>query len=271
MIVAESKRKIQTPCCKQGVFFISGGGMKNILFLSMVVSLWLVSGCNAVGNAVRTTSSYYLKNAPEYIDICGDWRIEIICNAAENSCEIIMDENLQRSYSLRTGRTLKLSLSKNIKPLISPIVRIKTKKAFSELELDGNLICHVKGFNGNELEIDLGGEAVCVFDDGSAEKIEADISDMSKLSLKCKAKVLELEADKRAVFEAVDVDELMIDASENSICRIEKCEKAFVKACDLSMIEFKSIKSLQERLYDDAAVKYPIVVPESLKAGKGKK
>lgn len=271
MSVAELKDNFKTPCCKQGVFFISGGNMKNIFSLIVMMVCLLAAGCTSIGNGVQIKKTYKYAQAPESISIYGDWRIEIICSSNENSCEIILDENLQKSYSVDIDEDLEISLAGRIRPMTAPIVRIKTTEPFEELELDGNSICHVKKFDSaKELQIELEDKAVCVFDDGSAAKIEAEISELAKLALKCKVKVLEVEADDRALLDVSEVDKLKLEASDNAICKITKCEYAEVEVYDEAFVEFKNVTSLQEKLYDNGNVKYPIIVPDELKQEKAK-
>ena len=245
--------------------------MKKIFLLTAVLSLF-ASGCISIGNGIPVEKNYALPQIPDVISIDGAWRVEIICNAAENSCRIILDDNLQDKYSVSVGKKLKVSLPDCIRPMSAPILKIKTVKTFSELSLDGNLICYVKGVDAErDMEIELDGYAVCVFDDGKAKKIEANVSDFAKLTLKCKAQLIDAELDRRAVLDVAEVDDLHLDLSDNAASRIGKCKNAAVEASDNSFVEFKSVSSLLEDVSGNAAVKYPIVVPEELRRKKDKR
>ena len=239
--------------------------MKKVVFALICPLIFFVVGCNSIGNGASKNLKFAFES-PEYLDIEGDWRIDIDFDQKENSCEIFLDENLFSRLSVRKGRKLGIYLADGIYPMTAPVLRIKLAKFVKELSIEGNSVCNINGFKiVNPLEIDLSDRAVCFFNKCDAVCIDAEVSDNAKLSFKGNIKEFHAEADERAVIEADSVGKFFYEGSDNSICRINSCEEAELELEDNAQAEFKQVKQIKYDLQDEADVKYPVVVPESLK------
>ncbi len=230
----------------------------------MSVFCVLLFGCNSIGDGVpehfKTTFE-----SPEYVDIEGDWRIEMSFGN-ENSCEIVLDKNLYSRLSVRKGKKFGIYLADGIQPMVAPVLRIKFAEPFKKLQLDGNLSCNINGGKFvTPLDIEICGRAVCFFNQSAAEKISAEITGRGKLAFKGNVNELHAELDKRAVLEADTVGIFYLEGENNSICRIKSCEKAEIELEDEAFADFKAVKEINHSLEDNADVKYPVVIPESLK------
>ena len=238
--------------------------MRKIIFLLMCVFCVVMSGCNSIGDGVPEHFKTAFES-PECVDIEGDWRIEMSFGS-ENLCEIVLDKNLYSRLSVRKGKKLGIYLVDGIQPMVAPVLRIKFAKPFKELMLDGNLSCNINGGKFvTPLEIEICGRAVCFFEQSTAEKVAAEITDRGKLSFKGNIKELYAELDKRAVLEADEVGTFYLEGRDNSICRIKSCEKAEVELEDDAFADFKKVKEINHSLEDNADVKCPVVIPASLK------
>lgn len=242
--------------------------MKNLFVcFAAVVTVFFV-GCNSIGNGTAKNMKMTF-DAPEYIDIEGDWRIEIVKDAKENSCEIVLDENLVSRLSVRTGRKLGIYLDDGIFPMVAPVLRIKLVKPFNELSIEGNSTCNISGFKFvTPLEAELSDRAVCFFNKCEAQQMTAEVSEHAKLSFKGSINELEAEIEDRAVLEADNVEKFILEGSDNSICRIKSCKNAELELEDSAYAEFRQVEKINYSAEDAAAVKYPVVIPESLKKGK---
>ena len=239
--------------------------MKKVFFALICSVLFFAVGCNSIGNGVVKKLKITFES-PEYIDIEGDWRIDISFDKVENSCEILLDENLYSRLSVRKGRKLGIYLANGIQPMVAPVLRIKLTEPVRELDVDGNAICNINGFKFvKPLTVELSDRAVCFFDKCDAEYIAAEVADYAKFSFKGKVGELHAEADDRAVFEADTVGKLFFEGANNTVCRIKSCDEAELELENSATADFKQVKQIKYDLKDNADVKYPVVVPESLK------
>ena len=239
--------------------------MKKVVFALICSVLFFAVGCNSIGNGVAKNLKVTFES-PEYLDIEGDWRIDIDFDQKENSCEIVLDENMFRYFKMRKGRTLGIYLAKGIYPMVAPVLRIKLAKPVNELSIEGNSTCNINGFKFvNPLEIELSDRAVCFFNKCEAEYVTAELTDYAKFSFKGNIRELHAEIDGRAVLEADSAGKFFLEGADNSICRINSCDEAEIELEDSAVTEFKQVKQIKYDLEDNADVKYPVVVPEKLK------
>lgn len=238
--------------------------MRNACVLTAFLTLLTVCGCNFIGNGMPHTEKISIMS-PETIDIQGDWNVEIICNANEDSVESTVDGNLQDYVRIKSGGELEISLPAAVRAMVPPTLKIRLQKDFSELSLEDSCICKVTNFDSkSKLEIELDDRAVCTFDKLQAENISAELSDHSKLSLKGKTANLAAEIGDRSVLEVSEVGNFYLECSGNSVCRVGKCTSANVAAEDKSAVTFKYVKDIRQRTRHDAAVDYPVNIPASL-------
>lgn len=241
--------------------------MKNVFVCFAAVVTLFLAGCNSIGNGAAKNMKMTFAS-PEYIDIEGDWRIEIVKDAKENSCEIVLDENLVSRLSVRRGRKLGIYLA-DVYPMVAPVLRIKLVKPFNELSIEGNSTCNISGFKfAAPLEAELSDRAVCVFNKCEAKQMTVEVSEYAKLSFKGTIKELEAEIEDRAVLEVDNVEKFILEGADNSICRIKSCKNAELELEDSAYAEFKQVEKINYSAADAAVVKYPVVIPESLKKGK---
>ena len=155
--------------------------MKKMLLLTVGLVSLLFSGCNCIGNGAAATCNFPV-NAPQSVEIEGDWRVEVLCGADEDKCEIIIDENLKNQFRVKSTGELKITLSRLIRPMVAPVIRIQLKKPFREFSLEGNSSCVIKDFNSNSFaEIEISDRSVCTFEGGTAANLKADVSEKGKL------------------------------------------------------------------------------------------
>lgn len=239
--------------------------MKNINVVIAFLTILTVCGCNFIGNGMPHTEKISIMS-PESIDIQGDWHVEIVCNANEDSVESTVDGNLQDYVRIKSGRELEISLPRAVRAMVPPRLKIRLQKNFYELALENNCIAKVAGFDSkSKLEIELDDRAVCTFDNFKAENINAELSGYSKLSLKGKTANLAAEIEDRSVLEVSEVGNFYLESSGNSVCRVEKCTSANVEAVNNSSVTFKNVKDIRPRTRHDAVIDYPVNIPASLK------
>lgn len=247
------------------LFLYAEGGMKKVFFMMICSAVFFAAGCNSIGNGVAKNIKLTV-DSPECIDIEGDWRIDIISDAKEESCEITIDENLNGRVSVSSGRKLSVSLADGISPMVAPVLRIRIAKPFKELVLEGNSICNIEGFKFvTPLETEISGRAVCIFNKCEADRLNAEVSDNAKLSFKGSVKEFFAEINERAVLEADSVDSFVLEGFDHSVCRIKSCTAAKIELEDRARAEFKHVKKIDYTLEDDADVKYPVVISDDLK------
>lgn len=244
--------------------------MKKILFA--LCGVLCLCGCAVVGSGEAVTIREELKNNIAKLEINGDWHVEINCNAAENSFELTVDKNLLNSFNQKynfvafSGPEAVFILQKNISPMVVPVLRINLTKSFNELELLGNSRCVVKNFNPEvPVEIECEENTVCSFPDCNIKAALIELSDRAKLSFSGKIGAAEIEIGERAVLEIAEVGKLSLEASGNSVCRINKCMYSDVEAEDNAAVYFKEVESIRQRSYDNAVIEVPVKIPEKLK------
>jgi hypothetical protein len=239
--------------------------MKKYLFLGILLLLFVNAGCKSVGNGIAKIEKITLES-PEYIDIEGDWRIEIVCGAAENSCEVIIDENLKDCYRIRSGKKFGAYLKSSCSPMVAPVLRLKLTQSFRSFEIEGNTICNIRNLKTNSpLEVNVDENAVCIFDKIEAETLNGEVSGYGKLALRGTVKKLFAELDERALLEVDETDLLKLKGSDNSSALIKSCKTAKIELEDNAAVKFKSVKDIDYKADDNATVDYPLVIPESLK------
>lgn len=239
--------------------------MKTCIIFFSFICLVIFCGCSVIGNGITHTEKTLIYPA-ESVDIQGDMHVEIICNAENNSAEIKIDENLRKYLKINASDDLEISLCPDVRPMVLPVVKIFLQKNFEELSIEDGAVCKVVNFkSSDELEIDVSDRAVCHFVNAEAEKVDAELSDSAKLSLKGKVKNLHAEIEDRAVLEVSDVENLNLECSNNSIIRIDRCNFANVEAENNAAVNFKKIKSLRQYIKNDARIDCPVEIPENLK------
>lgn len=239
-------------------------------FFALGCVLWC-SGCVFIGNGTANRTKMQIL-PPECIEIRGDWHVEIICNAAEDSLESVIDENLRDYAQIKSGGKLKVSLPSRLNAMVLPTLKISLKNSFNELSLGNKSVCKVINFKSDKkLELEIEDNAVCSFVNLNAGNIQTELSDKSKLALKGKVKNLTAEVENRAVLEADEVENLTIEASDNAVCRIQKCVSADVEAQDSAVVIFKQVKEIRQKVKNNARIDYPVNIPEALKKGNSLK
>lgn len=238
-------------------FFIRGGVMNKIFSILISSVLLFIAGCNSIGNGMPKVFKINVES-PEVIDIEGDWHVEIVCNANENTCEVVIDENLSNSFSVSGRKKFNAYLPRKIQPMVAPVLRLKMQKSFRELKSEGNNICTVRNFNSEQLAVEVSDGGVYIFRDCNIGKLELEVNDIGKVSFKGLVKNIEAEITDRAAADIEKVEKLQLECSKNSICRVNKCGIAKVRAKDMASVIFREIQNVDSETVGNAVINIPV-------------
>ena len=211
--------------------------MKKILFA--LCGVLCLCGCAVAGSGEAVTIREELKNNIINTDYGNVHEIK----AFDKLIQDLMHSFRQKyNFVAFSGPEAVFILQKNISPMVVPVLRINLTKSFNKLELLGNSRCVVKNFNPEvPVEIECEENTVCSFPDCNIKVALIELSDRAKLSFSGKIGAAEIEIGERAVLEIAEVGKLSLEASGNSVCRINKCMYSDVEAVKVLFAKEKPV------------------------------
>ncbi len=205
--------------------------------------LFFAVGCITTGNGVMRQQTYS-NIAVEKLSAYGQWNITVNCNAAENSCTIIADENLWEFFEITYDRNTKLKTTGNIWPTQPITVVVNTTTDLKSIELENAAQATVLANCAPVMKAEIENAANLQMQKSKVQTYDVEMENAADFTWEDSPNRIKIKAENACQIKGSSVGKLVLIATNNCNIFIDQVDEAQVTLSNATDLVIRNITNL---------------------------